>query len=109
MDQGQKKNENFFFLTFKKQVSRATGKPFWKAKFSYAIDALMFEKKDGSGDFTVMLSPQDMELMKQRQANRGGQQQRPPQRQAPQQQPQKQYAPPSQDALPDDLWEQGDW
>lgn len=67
MNDQQKRSEMFYYLTLKKNVSKKTGKPFWSAKYQYALDIMGFEKKDNSGDIVIMLSPKDMdELAKQR-------------------------------------------
>lgn len=59
----EKKDEKFFYMNLKKRVSK-NGKTFYTGKYSYAIDIIAFEKKDGSGDLTCWLQPKDMDELK---------------------------------------------
>lgn len=86
------KKEKFFYMTLKKRTGRG-GAIFYSAKYAYAIDVVGFEKKDGSGDITLWLSPRDMDEMK----NKGFGQQQQQKPQAPPPQQRQAYAPPQRD------------
>ena len=101
-------DQKFFYMNLKKQVSK-NGKTFYKGKYAFAIDIIGFEKKDGSGDITLWLSPQDMDRMKQQQDRQVQRSVAPPPRQAPRNQtsrtPENAYV--DHTAPPADLWDRG--
>lgn len=63
-------DQKFFYMNLKRKTS-AKGTNFYTGKYAYAIDIVGFEKKDGSGDITLWLSPKDMDQVAKQTENRG--------------------------------------
>ena len=63
MNQNNNKPSKFFYMNLKKNVSQG-GVIYYTGKYTYAIEIVGFEKKDGSGDLTLWLQPKDMDQIK---------------------------------------------